>query len=482
MSFFYGIDFGTTNSAVISYDERTQKLRTIGDLEDNNPIPSVLAIKNFDDEVTVGRTVKNNMLRLLEEGRHVVVKSVKSSLDEDIVWETDTRSWNAEEVATELFKALATRVLTANLPPMQKAVVAIPIGMTSEKRTVLRKAARRAGIEILTFISEPTAAFIAHAEQLKTFRNVVVFDWGGGTLDVSVLQQRGGNIIEQYTAGLRKAGDDIDEILARWVHEQIAEKYNLNISYDSVPPSDRQILLNSCESAKIALQEDELNEKTISLGSYAGQNLIKQVIPKATFEGLIINLVQEAISLLKKCIAESHISDVEIGKLLIVGGTSKLALFQKELRRNWDFPNLMFPDGAEWDIARGAAHLAHKPGSYRTAENIGLELCDGEFYSVIPFKTPITESSRKINLGLVEDTQTATFIFSTQKEELLEHRRIGELHAPCFGFSEETIELNCRITEDLTFEAKASSSHIQKNGSAPIFKFDKLRWQYDFDQ
>ncbi len=254
MSFFYGIDFGTTNSAVISYDERTQKLRTIGDLEDNNPIPSVLAIKNFDDQVTVGRAVKNNMLRLLAEGRHLVVKSVKSSLDEDLVWETDTRSWNAEEIATELFKALSDRVLTANLPPLQKAVVAIPIGMTSEKRTVLRRAAQRAGIDILTFISEPTAAFIAHSEQLKTFRNVVVFDWGGGILDVSVLQQRSGNIIERYTAGLQKAGDEIDEILARWVHEQIADKYNLNISYDGVPPSDRQILLNSCESAKIALQ------------------------------------------------------------------------------------------------------------------------------------------------------------------------------------------------------------------------------------
>jgi hypothetical protein len=100
---------------------------------------------------------------------------------------------------------------------------------------------------------------------------------------------------------------------------------------------------------------------------------------------------------------------------------------------------------------------------------------------VIPFKTSISESARKINLGLIEDTETATFIFSTQKEELLEHQRIGELHAPCFGFSEEVIELTCRITEDLTFEAKASSSHIQKKGSNPVYRFNKLRWQYDFN-
>lgn len=482
MSFFYGIDFGTTNSAVVTFDERTQKLRTIGDLEDNNPVPSVVAVRNFDDEVIVGRTVKNNLLKLLDEGRHLVFKSVKSSLDEDIVWETDSRSWNAEEISTELFKALAKRVVSANLPPMEKAVVAIPIGMNSEKRTVLRRAAKRAGIDILTFISEPTAAFIAHAEQLKSFRNIVVFDWGGGTLDISVLQQRGENIIERYTVGLNKAGDVIDETLARWVHEQIADKNNLNVSFDGVPPSDRQILLNSCEIAKIALQDDEVTEKSISLGTYAGLTLVRQVVTKEIFEDLISGLVKEVIDLLFKSIDESHISPVEIGKLLIVGGTSKLNLFQNELRRLWDLPNLMFPEGAEWDIARGAAFLANKPGCYRTAENIGLELCDGEFYSVIPYKTSITESNRKINLGLIEDTKTATFIFSTQREELLEHRRIGELHAPCIGFSEEIIELNCYITDDLTFVAKAKSSHIEKNGSNSAFSFDKLRWQYDLNQ
>lgn len=480
MSFFYGIDFGTTNCAVVAYDERTQKLRNIGDILDNNPIPSVVAIRTFNDEVRVGREVKNNMLQMLTDGRHLVFQSVKSFLDKDVVKETDSRSWNAEEVSAELFRTLAERVRAAGLPPMEKAVVSIPIGMTPEKRRVLRRAANKAGLDIITFISEPTSAFIAHADQLKSYRNIVVFDWGGGTLDISVLLQRNDTIIERYTAGIHKAGDLIDKTLAEWAHEQIVANYGLNLPFSAVPPANRQILRNECERVKIALQEDGVDEGKILLGDYAGQKMVSQVVKRSVFEDLIRGLVTEAIDLLIESIHKSGISQSEIGKVLVVGGTSKLKLFQNELRRQLEFPDkLIFPDGAEWDIARGAAYLAQSPGCYRTAESIGLELCDGEFYPVIPSKTSVEDSYRRVGLGLIEDTKTATFVFATQKEELFKHDRIGYLHAPCIGFSDEIIQLDCHITEDLTFVAKAISSHIQNNNFNAEFSFDKLRWQYD---
>src|SRR5438045_6891927 len=157
---YYGIDFGTTNSAVVFYDERTRRLRRIGDPADNNPLPSVISIDSFNDQVSAGRGVKNNLLQLLSDGLHLVVKSVKSSLDSDDVLETENRSWNAEQIATELFTVLARRAVEVTSQPLTTAVVAIPIGMNTEKRRILRKAAKSAGIDVAAFVSEPTAAYM----------------------------------------------------------------------------------------------------------------------------------------------------------------------------------------------------------------------------------------------------------------------------------------------------------------------------------
>lgn len=485
MSNYYGIDFGTTNCAIFSFDEEDNDLEKIGGEEngqnDGQPIPSVLVVKTLNNEIQVGREVKNRILQILDDERYIVFKSVKSTLDNDLVTDTETKKWNAEEVATELFKYLNQRVKKVIGKEMRQAVVAIPVGMNSKKRAVLRRAASRAGIEISTFISEPTAAFMSHSKELSSYQNVVVFDWGGGTLDISVLEHNNNIISERYTDNLMKAGDDIDLIIARWVHERISERYNLEISFESVFPVERQILLNQVEDAKKALQIEETNEHVIFLGKYAGEEIIEQTITKEVFNDLISGVVTEAIDLLFASIDKSKISPAEVGKILVVGGTGNLLLFREKLEQRWEYPNLLFPDDAEWDIAKGAVYLAANPGSYRVSENIGLELSDEKFYSLIPAFTSLKESENSVNLGLIEDADTATFIFATKDSESSPHRRVGELLIPCFGFRDEVIQLKSYITDDLILEAEAKNSHKQKKEDKRLFKYDKLRWQYKFE-
>lgn len=482
MSNYYGIDFGTTNCAVVSLEQRTAELSKIGDdYRRVVPISSVVAIKKFDNEVLVGRKVKKNILQIFDDDRHIVFESVKSVLDKDLVKETATKNWNSEEVAAELFKFLAERVETVMLDKLTQAVVAIPVGMNSEKRAILRKAASHAGIEISTFISEPTAAFMSHSKELSSYRNVVVFDWGGGTLDISVLEHSNNVITETYTDNLMKAGDDIDKIIAHWVHERITEKHNLQISFEGVSPVDRQRLLNEAERIKLSLQNENTNKDIITLSTYAGKDFVEQTVTKETFNNLINGVVTEAIDLLFASIDKSRISPAEIGKILVVGGTSNLLLFRETLEQRWEYPNLLFPDDAEWDIAKGAVYLAANPGSYRVSENIGVELSDEKFYSMIPAFTPLKESENSINLGLVEDADTATFIFATKDSKSSPHQRAGELLVPCFGFKDEIIELRSRITDDLIFEAEAKNSHKQNEEDHRLFRYDKLRWQYKFE-
>lgn len=479
MAKYFGIDFGTTNSAVVQYDTQTAlaPFRHIGDGDEPIPIPSVVAVDNLTREVKVGRGVKNRLIQLRAGGKHLVIESVKSLLDADETWPAPARVWRPEDIAAELFAALSEKAQADTGEPIRKAVVAIPIGMSPAKRATLRRAARATGVEILSFISEPTAAFIAHAKELRHCRYAVVFDWGGGTLDISVLESRNGCVIERQTEGSPKAGDHIDMVIAHWVHTQIAERHGLRLPFESVDPDERHILLTEAERVKRNLQGEGVKAGAIYLGRYAGLEQVKQEITAETFDSLMAGIVSEALDRLMRSVQQSRVSQKEIGKLIVVGGTSNLSLLRRELRRRWPQPNIIFPGGAEWDIARGAAWLAAHPGRHRTAEGVGLVLADDEYHDIFRVGTDSDEARAKLHFGLVEDATTATFSFAARDGEVISQAHLGELHVESFGFRDEAIELECRITPDLVFEAEAWSN--SKRRRSTVFSYDRLRWMYE---
>jgi molecular chaperone DnaK len=473
MAKFFGIDFGTTNSAIVVYDDQRKLFTKIGE-QGPIPFPSIVAIDNFTQEVRAGQKVKESIIKLREGGLHLVIESVKTMLDSDQLWTTPTKTWRAEEIASELFKALAKRCEEEGYP-LYEAVVAIPVGMSSAKRARLRRAAQSAGIRVRSLISEPTAAFIAHSNDLRHCRYAVVFDWGGGTLDVSVLEVNHGCVTERFTDGSSHAGDYIDKLLAHWLHGQICEANDLSIEFESVAPSERHILLNEAEKAKCYLQQEGAIEAKIELGRYAGLNLISQTLSKSTFNDLIKEVVASALDLLMQSIARSRISIEEIGRLIVVGGTSQLTLLRQELIGRWPHANIIFPPEADWDIARGAAWLALHPGCYRLAESIGLVLADDEFHAIFPASTT-QEAHSLLHFGLVEDANTATFNFASRNGGH-SSTHIGELHAPCFGFCDELIKLEAKVTPDLVFVAQAWSD--ARSNATKSFEYEVLRWMYE---
>lgn len=478
MAKHFGIDFGTTNSAVVVYDDQRRLFTKIGE-KGPIPFPSVIAVDNLTQEVSAGQGVKDQIITLREGGMHLVIESVKTILDSDQLWTTPAKTWHASDIASELFRALAQRAEEDKHPPLHEAVVAIPIGMNADKRATLRNAAHSAGVRVLSFISEPTAAFIAHSGQLRHCRFAVVFDWGGGTLDISVLEVRGGCIIERYTAGSPKAGDYIDNLLARWLHSKISETHGLTIGFDNVAPEERHILLNESEKAKRYLQQEDAIQTVIELGRYAGLTLVAQTLTKTTLNSILEDVVSGALNLLLHSVEAARVSQEEIGKLIIVGGTSQLKLLQRQLRERWPHPNIIFPREADWDIARGAAWVAAHPGCYRMAESIGVVLSDDQFHAIFPVNTKQESARSTLHFGLVEDATTATFNFAARNgDERAMH--IGELHTPCFGFRDELIELDCHITADLVFEANGDSE--AKPQRKQSFKYDMLRWMYELPE
>lgn len=472
MTGHFGIDFGTTNSAVVWRDVRRRD-RTIGDY-DLNPFPSMVAIDKLTQAVGCGREVKRQTLELLAGQQHLVIQSVKSLLDDDYIWPSGRRAWNAELIAAELFRELSRRAEQVTGEPLTQAVVAIPVGMNSKKRAVLRRAARLAGIEVLSLISEPTAAFASFRDELRHCRYVAVFDWGGGTLDIAILETRGGQITERSVSGWHKAGDHIDHRFAELLHQRIAEEKGLKQAFENIAPQDRQSLINVAEDCKIKLQTNE--QVVAQLGSYAGHR-VSLTITQGDFDAIVKPIVTEAVERLFACVADAKISPQEIGKLVLVGGSSNLRALEFELRRRWGQSNFLQPSGAEWAIAKGAAMLAANPGCYRLAEGIGLTLADDNYHSIFPAGKDLNAARDILHFGLVEDSQTATFIFASQTEDG-RPAHIGALHTPAFGFRDELIELECRITPDLVFEAKARSQSRAPHNDPP-FIYEKLRWRYE---
>ena len=208
LQYYFGIDFGTTNSATVGYIVKNQKLEYIkyGD-EEGRPIPSVVAIDRNTGEVYTGRRAWDKKMELSETCEYI--SSVKTSLDSEKKKIIAGREWSNTDIATEVFQTLKRSVWDRTGIEMEEATVAIPIGFSSEKRIKLRQAAENAGIRIRSFVSESTAAFFANYNELKSSSLVAIFDWGGGTLDISVLRHNDGKVSELATVGLEIAGDYI---------------------------------------------------------------------------------------------------------------------------------------------------------------------------------------------------------------------------------------------------------------------------------
>ncbi len=241
----FGIDFGTTNSSVMqSARLGDHTVQTAYGDEEGRPVPSIVAINRQTDEVFTGREAWNRRSELADDCE--IVHSVKSLLD-DHGWQISTAksTWTAKKVASEVFRTLKSVVenndLNENLE-MKSATIAVPIGADASKRREIRAAAKAAGLEVKSFVGEPTAAFFANFDELRSCENVVIFDWGGGTLDVSILSNRNGRITELATVGMSVAGDAIDELLARRIHAKVArEKNRKDLGFDDMPASARDI-------------------------------------------------------------------------------------------------------------------------------------------------------------------------------------------------------------------------------------------------
>ena len=471
----FGIDFGTTNSATVGFailgneTERTQ----YGD-DEGRPNPSVVAIDRKTGEVITGREAWNNKVELSESC--VYVSSIKSILATGWKKTVAGKTWTSVDIAAEVFKGLKRKVKENGRQNMEEAVIAIPVGFSSAKREEVRKAAEKAGIYVSGFISEPTAAFYANYSELQACSNVAVFDWGGGTLDVSVLKNENGKLYELATAGLSVAGDDIDQKLARRIHARLARKKNIRKSFEDMPHRAQDQLLVRAERAKRMLSDSD--EASIAMTTYGDFGLCRETIDYEWFSEVIAPEVDMAMNCLKKTIEESGTGLVNIDRIVMVGGSSNLRPLIDRMVAVYGEDMLYFPEETMWNVSMGAAMLALHPGAYHSNQSIGLVMSDGSYFELLPSGTDLTDWERKCSFGLTDMSQEARFVFSGSVDIDESQLKYRSLNVPSYQFLQEKIRLTATVDEDLIFRVTAGSN-MRPESFARIWEYPNLKCYYE---
>jgi len=310
-----GIDFGTTNSVVAAQTSSGVEVLAIDTAPKDwqpygfdNVLPSVMA-RDENSRLSFGWEAKQSSV-----GRFDAVKRMFAT-QLDFAVDDAGDALAVEEVATMLFAELRRRTILAGFAADQ-AVITVPANSKGRARHRTKLCAGMAGLEVLALINEPTAAAMAYAQRHPESRQLLVFDWGGGTLDVTVLQSVDGIFIEQASSGIpRLGGIDFDSRLEKIVRDSIPGLENLN-------PAERHALRLEVELAKIRLSTSDATSIQLPDGKAFR-------VTRSRFEQEIAPLLEESRIPLESCLRELQIGPGSIDALVLVGGTCRVPAVRK---------------------------------------------------------------------------------------------------------------------------------------------------------
>jgi molecular chaperone DnaK len=305
-----GIDFGTTNSVLAYWDTSGSHLITIDDLPVawapygfDGVFPTVMA-KDDSERLTFGWEAKTKGV-----GTFNAVKRLFAT-QSDIALNNEGEAIDVEEVATMLFAEMRRRALASGVDA-NSAVVTVPANSKGRARHRTKVCAGMAGFEVLALINEPTAAAMAYAQRHPEVRRMMVFDWGGGTLDVTILRSVEGVFIEETSSGLpRSGGLDFDARLRKIVEQSVP-------GLEDLSPTDRELLKNEIELAKIRLSTLEVTSVELP----GGKSLR---VTRAQFEREVMPLIEESRIPIERCLQEIGVGAGSFDALVLVGGTCRI--------------------------------------------------------------------------------------------------------------------------------------------------------------
>lgn len=492
MSKVIGIDLGTTNSCVSVFERGESKV--IPNKEGKNTTPSVVAFTD-KGEILVGDVAKRQAVTNPEKTIYSIkrimglmsneknAEEAKARLPYHVVdrngacaVEIAGKVYTPQEISAKILIKLKEDAEAYLGESVTDAVITVPAYFNDSQRKATKEAGTIAGLNVLRIINEPTAAALAYGLDKKEAEKILVYDLGGGTFDVTVLET-GDNIVEVLATGGNAflGGDDFDNKIIDWLVSEFKNETGIDLKGDIMA---LQRLKEAAENAKKELssaQETEINLPFITADATGPKHLVKK-LTRAKFEGMIDSLVGETITKINEVIKDAGLSKSDIKEVVMVGGSTRVPLVQEEVKKAFgkELNKSVNPDEV---VAIGAAiQGAVIKGDVKdvllldvTPLSLGIETLGGVMTKIIEKGTTIPTKKSQV-FSTAEDNQSAVTIMVLQgeREFARDNKSLGNFNlegipAAPRGVPQIEVEFDIDANGILTVSAKDKATGKAQN-------------------